>query len=73
MQSNGGTATKAQVVAALGGNYYCHGDKHVGDRLSRMVKSNLLKRIKPGVFEIGSSKKSNPLTIVEGQTQLFEI
>ena len=73
MQANGGKATKAQLVAALGGNYYCNGDKHVGDRLSRMVKSNLLKRVKPGVFDIGTGKKNKPSTIAEGQTELFEI
>lgn len=67
MQAHGGKATKADVVKALGRNYYCNGGKHVGDRLPRMVKSNLLKRIKPGVFEIGTGKKSKPATLDAGQ------
>ena len=68
----GGSVTKKQVVSAFGRQYYCHGDKHVGDRLSRMVKANLLVRVKPGVFEIGNGKKSKPSTITEGQATLFE-
>ncbi len=38
LQANSGEVTKAKVVEAIGGNYYCNGDKHVGDRLFRMVK-----------------------------------
>lgn len=71
LQANGGEVTKAQVVEALGGNYYCNGDKHVGDRLSRMVKSGILIRVKPGLFVLGGGKKSKPETIAEGQTMLF--
>jgi len=73
LQANGGEVTKAQVVEAIGGNYYCHGDKHVGDRLSRMVKSGMLIRVKPGLFKIGSGKKSKLEIVAEGQTKLFEI
>ena len=73
LQANGGEVTKAQVVEAIGGNYYCHGSKHVGDRLSRMVNANLLVRVKPGVFRLGTGKKNKPSTIAEGQTALFEI
>lgn len=67
LQEHGGEVTKKQVVEAIGGNYYCNGDKHVGDRLSRMVKSNLLVRVKPGVFRIGTGRKSNPSTIDTNQ------
>lgn len=35
------------------------------------VNANLLKRVKPGVFEISTGKKSKPSTIAEGQTELF--
>lgn len=70
-QSKGGTFTKSEIVEAMGGNYYCHGDKHIGQRLSVMVNANLLKRVKPGVFEISTGKKSKPSTIAEGQTELF--
>lgn len=70
-QSKGGTFTKSEIVDAMGKKYYCNGDKHLGDRLSRMVNANLLKRVKPGVFEISTGKKSKPSIISEGQTELF--
>lgn len=58
---NGGTATKQQIVKALD-SYYCNGEKHIGDRLSRMVKAGLIKRVKNGVFEIGDGRKPKPMT-----------
>lgn len=70
-QANGGEATKTQVVKEIGINYYCNGDKHVGQRLSRMVNAGLLIRVKPGVFKIGKGSKSKPTTIADGQTTLF--
>jgi hypothetical protein len=70
-QSKGGTFTKAEIVEAMGKKYYCNGDKHLGDRLSRMVNANILKRVKLGLFEISTGKKSKPSTIAEGQTELF--
>ena len=71
LQANGGEVTKAQVVDAIGGNYYCNGDKHVGDRLSRMVNAGMLIRVKPGLFKIGTGKRSKPEIVAEGQTTLF--
>ena len=71
-QSKGGTFTKANIVEAMGKEYYCNGGKHLGDRLSRMVNANLLKRVKPGVFEISTGKKSKPSTIADGQQSLFQ-
>lgn len=71
LQANGGEATKSQVVKQIGGNYYCNGENHVGQRLSRMVNAGLLIRVKPGVFKIGKGTKSKPSTIIEGQTTLF--
>ena len=71
LQANGGEVTKAQVVESIGGNYYCNGDKHVGDRLSRMVNAGMLIRVKPGVFKLGSGKKSKHEIVAEGQTTLF--
>lgn len=47
--------TKKQAVALIGGHYYYNAPKHVGDILSRMVKSQLLKRIKNGIFEINKN------------------
>lgn len=40
-------------------------------RNSRMVKSGLLIREKPGVFKVGKGKKTKPATIVENQQTLF--
>lgn len=71
-QSKGGTFTKAEIVEAMGRDYYCHGDKHLGQRLSAMVNANLLKRISPGVFEISTGKKSKPSTLDKGQQSLFQ-
>lgn len=70
-QSKGGTFTKSELVEAMGRKYYCNGDKHLGDRLSRMVNANLLKRVKPGVFEVGTGNKSKPATLDKAQTELF--
>ena len=74
LHQNGGTLTKKQVVDSLDG-YFCNGEKHLGDRLSRMVNAGLLKRVRPGVFEVGSGKKAkqvDPVIIDENQTTLFE-
>ena len=71
LHQNGGTLTKKQAVDQLD-SYYCNGEKHIGDRLSRMVNAGMLKRVKSGVFEIGIGKKSTPATIAENQQTLFE-
>ena len=67
----GGTITKKEIVEMYGGAYWHNGAKHLGDILSRMVKANLLKRVKPGVFEVGTGKKNKPATIAENQQTLF--
>lgn len=64
---NGGSVTKKQVCEVI--RFYCNTEKHVGDILSRMVKSNLLKRVKPGVFETSSGIKQE--LNIENQTELF--
>lgn len=69
----GGTITKKHVVEAYGHWHYTNEAFHIGNTLSRMVKNGMLKREKPGVFKIGKGTKSNPTTIAEGQTTLFEI
>jgi predicted transcriptional regulator of viral defense system len=66
-----GTATKADIVALDGGQYYCNANKHIGDRLSRMVNSGMLERVKPGVFRIGSGKNPGNDPVNENQTKLF--
>jgi len=66
-----GTATKADIVALDGGQYYRNANKHIGDRLSRMVNSGMLERVKPGVFRIGSGKNPGNDPVNENQTKLF--
>ena len=68
-----GQITTAEAVDLVG-DYYHNATKHTGDILSRMVKSGLLKREKPGLFKIGPGKtKSKPATEVAGQKEIFEI
>ena len=44
--------TKIQAVQLIGNTYFINGAKHTSEVLSRMVKSNLLKRVKNGFYEI---------------------
>jgi len=67
-----GTATKEEIFSFTGDPYYRNGEKYIGERLSRMVNAGMLKRVKPGVFAIGSGTKSTPATIAENQKTLFE-
>jgi len=69
-QSQGGYFTKQEAIKRF--PYYCHTEKHVGDRLSRMVKAGLLERIAPGKFKIGKGKKSKPATLDNNQLDIFK-
>lgn len=51
-QDMGGTVVSSTIVEALGGAYFRNPEKYVGDIVSRMVKSGLLIRVKPGVFRL---------------------
>lgn len=69
IRSNG-NITKQQAVQMLGKYYYHNGEKYVGEILSNMVKRRYIKRIKNGVFEIGSM--SNQVNDPDkDQTSLF--
>ena len=68
-----GEATTQDLVDEFGCRTPYQPRKYVGMAVSRMVKSGLLTRIKPGVFKIGPGKKSKHSNIAEGQTELFEI
>lgn len=65
-----GEATKKEI-SEIADNYYCNGEKHVGDRLSRMVKAGLLVRLKKGVFKVGRGKAHRPEPVDENQIKLF--
>lgn len=62
--SNNGKINKDQAVELIGKFYYCNERKHVGDVLSRMVKNNLLKRIKNGFYEINQNKQQTVKGII---------
>lgn len=49
--------TKKQPVELLEHYYFLNAQKYVGEVLSRMVNTGLLKRIKNGLFEISGDRK----------------
>lgn len=65
-----GEATKKEITE-IADHYYCNGEKHIGDRLSRMVNAGLLIRVKKGVFKPGLGKKHRPQELPENQQSLF--
>lgn len=67
LHKNGGIVTKTQVCEVI--TFYCNTEKHVGNILSRMVKANLLKREKPGVFIKSSGIKQEDKD--PNQTEIF--
>ena len=67
--SKGGIITKKEACGLF--NYYANGSKHTGDVLSRMVNSNILKRIKNGVFEVSTGKKTESEQIDPNQLEMF--
>ena len=44
--------TLDRAVELVGGNIYHNKQKHVGSLLANMVRQGLIKRVKPGVFEL---------------------
>ena len=56
--------TKTEAFELIGGCYYCNASKHVGDVLSRMVKSKLLNRVKNGSFEINTNRTQTVTGII---------
>lgn len=66
---NGGQITKQEAMGLID-THYSNGAFHVGNVLSRMVKARLLIRLNPGVFKVGTGKKSKPATTMTGQTSL---
>ena len=70
-REHGGTVTSKQVQENFAHNYHCNGEKHLGTILSRMVEANLLVRVKKGVFQVGTGKKSKPATPPDTAPTLF--
>lgn len=67
-----GEATKAEICK-ISDRYFCNGSKHVGERLSRMVKSGMLIRVKNGVYRLGDGVKKSVVAISDKkQIELFK-
>lgn len=65
-----GQATKKEI-SEIADNYFCNGEKHIGDRLGRMVKAGFLIRVKNGLYKPGFGKKHRPVPRPELQQTLF--
>ena len=63
-RQNDNTITKKQACNLI--PFYINTDKHVGDILSRMVKSGMLIRVKIGVYKLSTGQK-----LAKNQTQIF--
>jgi len=68
----GGSFTKREAVERFGGDYYYNGEKHVGDRLSRMVAQKLLIRLAPGKFKISTATQKKPTGETDNQLNIFD-
>lgn len=58
------TASLEEIYNNVSFSYYCNYKKHLGDVLSRMVKSNIVERVKKGVFKV--KVKSNCKAVTHG-------
>jgi len=67
---NDNQITKDQAVLLID-DYYANGRKHVGDVLSRMVKRNVLTRVKNGHFVLRNLVPVKQDIIVPNQINLF--
>lgn len=67
---NNNRITKKEAMTIIN-DHYCNGAKHVGEVLSRMVKTGMLIREKPGVFILGKGKRSNPTKVYDNQPTIF--
>ena len=66
--------TKREIIKRGQIRYYYNTEKHVGHTLSRMVKNQLLVRVKKGNYKLGKStpKHGKPVQKIENQTELFK-
>lgn len=60
------TAVANQMLKAF---YYHNHEKYISEILGRMVKNGSLNRVKNGLYELGSGKKSD--YVVTNQPNLF--
>lgn len=67
--------SKKEIIERGQIRYYYNTEKHVGDTLSRMVKNQLLVRVKKGYYKRGSPHPRNGREIQqpdENQIELFK-
>jgi predicted transcriptional regulator of viral defense system len=69
-KANEGIVTTKAAIDALGHQYYYNAPLHVGESLSRMVKSGILKRVKRGSYLLLQAT-SKPVIPNPLQTSLF--
>ena len=70
-KDNGGFITKKQAVELLDKHYYCNGAFHIGESLSKMVKSSILERVKRDEFKLLQLPVSKPVLIIQNQLTFF--
>lgn len=57
ISKHGGEVAFSEISAEFGVRYYTSSEYHVGQLLSRMVKSGFVKRVRKGVYVLGDGKK----------------
>lgn len=65
-RNNGNEITKKEAVQLLAHYYYTNADHYVGEILSRLVKTNHLRRLSPGKFKLSSGSVE-----IKNQINLF--
>lgn len=64
--------SKKEAIELIGHSYYYNEAFHTGNILSRLVKSGILKRLKPGQFELQTTvPKGGSVTNDINQQSLF--
>jgi predicted transcriptional regulator len=63
-----GEATKEEIYENVSFGYYYNHGKHLGELLSRMVKSNLITRVRRGKYKAGANRLQGG---AENQINLF--
>ncbi len=70
-KSVGGFFTKKECVEHFKGEYYHNAQKHIGDRITRLIHCGLLIRVQPGKYKLSKGTKAKPSTIPDNQQTLF--
>ena len=73
LESNDHTITMDDLEDSFGGNYYCNARFHLGQMMSRMIKSGEFVRIKKGVYKLNFAPivKTKNVNIDPNQSKLF--